>query len=317
MKKTNKDIEDKIIDMYNSGKSLSKTGEYFNLNPVTIMNILRRRKISLRTKGGIYKLDQASIIRDYKSGQTCEQISKTYNVCLKTICNVLESNNIDRDNNYHNISLKENYWEDINTYDKAYFLGFLITDGNVFGNSVRLQLSNKDKYILEVFSDKTFSSNKISEEKKKNLSSFSVKRKRWVEDLSKYGVVPRKTDTVFLPEIDENLMPHLIRGLFDGDGWITYKGHAIGFCGNETLVTQVRDYLVNKLGVYRVKVIKNKNEKLWSITWSSKKDIKVIGEYIYKDKNDCFLKRKFDNYNKIIQVNTEVSPKIAKGLGTP
>ena len=31
-------------------------------------------------------------------------------------------------------------------------------------------------------------------------------------DLSKFGVVPRKTSTTFLPEIKESLMPHLIRG---------------------------------------------------------------------------------------------------------
>lgn len=62
-------------------------------------------------------------------------------------------------------------------------------------------------------------------------------------DLSKFGVVPRKTSTTFLPEIKESLMPHLIRGLIDGDGWITEthtannKSHlVIGFCGSEKCV---------------------------------------------------------------------------------
>lgn len=315
MKRTNRETEDKVISEYNSGKSLSVVGKLLNLSPVTVMNILNRRNVQLRTKGGIYRLDENSIVSNYKSGQTCKQIAESLGVCLKTICNILERNGVDRSNIYHNISLIDNYWENINTYDKAYFLGFLITDGNVFGNNVRLQLSNKDEYILKIFSEKTNNSNRIHKDKR-GFSAFSIKRKSWVKDLSKYGVIPNKTSTVFLPEIDKDLMPHLLRGIFDGDGWITFKGHTIGLCGNEILTTQVRDYLVDKLGVFNVKVIKN-SDSLWSINWSSKKDIKLIGDYIYKDKNDCYLTRKFDNYIKIIQVDTEVSSEISKGSETP
>lgn len=315
MKRTDRETENKVISEYNSGKSLAKIGRLLGLSPVTVMNILNRNNIQLRTKGGIYRLDEDSVINSYRSGQTCKQIAENFNVCLKTICNILEKNGIDRDNIYHNISLINNYWENIDTYDKAYFLGFLITDGNVFGNEVRLQLSSKDEYILKIFSDKTNNSNQIYKDKR-GFSAFSIKRKSWVNDLSKYGVIPNKTSTVFLPGVNENLMPHLLRGIFDGDGWITFKGHTIGLCGNETLTTQVRDYLVNKLGVFNVKVIKN-NDNLWSVSWSSKRDIKLIGEFLYKDKKDCYLTRKFDNYTKIIQVDTEVSSEISKGSETP
>lgn len=314
MKRTDREIENKVISEYNSGKSLAKVGKPLGLNPVTVMNILNRNNIQLRTKGGIYKLNEDSVINSYKSGQTCKQIAENFNVCLKTICNILEKNGVNRDNIYHNISLINDYWENIDTYDKAYFLGFLITDGNVFGNEVRLQLSSKDEYILKIFSDKTNNSNQIHKDKR-GFSTFSIKRKFWVNDLSKYGVIPNKTSTVFLPEVNENLMPHLLRGIFDGDGWITFKGHAIGLCGNEILTTQVRDYLVNKLGVFNVKVIKN-NDNLWSVSWSSKRDIKLIGEFLYKDKKDCYLTRKFDNYTRIIQVDTEVSSEISKGSET-
>lgn len=212
MKRTDREIENKAINEYNSGKSLAEVGKLFSLSPVTVMSILNRNNVQLRTKGGIYKLDENSVINSYKSGQTCRQIAENFNVCLKTICNILEKNGIDRNNIYHNTSLINDYWENIDTYDKAYFLGFLITDGNVFGNNVRLQLSNKDEYILKIFSDKTNNSNKILKDKR-GFSAFSIKRKSWVDDLSKYGVIPNKTSTVFLPGINKNLMPHLLRGI--------------------------------------------------------------------------------------------------------
>lgn len=312
MKKVDNAIEQQIIIEYNSGKSLSKVGKIFNLNQVTIHNILKRNNITLRTKGGIYKLNEDSIINEYKSGKTCKEIADKNNVSFNTISNILKKNEIPRDNIYHNNELINNYWENIDTYDKAYFLGFLITDGNISGNSIRLQLSSKDEYILKIFSNKTKNSNKICSDKR-GLSSFNVKRKDWVSDLSKYGVIPNKTKTVYLPVLDNKLMPHLLRGIFDGDGWITYKGHAIGLCGNEILTTQVRDFLTSELDIYKVKVVKN-NDNLWSISWSSKKDIKLIGDYLYKDKNDCYLLRKYNNFKKITQINTEVDSNITKGL---
>ena len=80
----------------------------------------------------------------------------------------------------------------------------------------------------------------------------------------------------------------------------------IGFCGNKTLVTQLRDVLVKKLDVFPVKVIKT-GEHLYQICWCSKGDMKKIGEYIYQDKKDCFLHTKFENYKKLIDDNTEVN----------
>ena len=297
MKRTDKETELKIVEAYKNGLSMKKIGENFNTNATTVFNILNRHNIEKRTNGGIYKLNEEDIIEKYKKGISSSVIAEKYNVTIHTITNILEKNNIKRDNIYHNIELIENYWENIDSYDKAYFLGFMITDGNVIGNMVRLQLSSKDQYILEKMAEKTKNTNIVKEDKRK-MSSFHVKRKKWVDDLSKYGVIPNKTSSVYLPILEDNMMPHLIRGLFDGDGWVSHRGHNIGFCGNERLVTELRDYLVNKLDVFNVKVLQTEPH-LWMIQWASIKDIVKIGEFIYKDKKDCYLQRKYDNLNQI------------------
>lgn len=43
-----------------------------------------------------------------------------------------------------------------------------------------------------------------------------------VSDIEKLGVVERKTFLIQFPEMDESLVPHFIRGYFDGDGSIYY-----------------------------------------------------------------------------------------------
>ena len=108
-----------------------------------------------------------------------------------------------------------------------------------------------------------------------------------------------------MPILNEEYMPHLIRGMIDGDGWISYKTHSVGFCGNEKCVTQLRDYLCVILNVYNVKVIKHRN--IYMVNWASRKDVKNICEYLYQNKKDCYIERKYQNYLNIIDVNTEVN----------
>lgn len=305
-----------IVSRYENKESMKSISLSYGVSVRTVRRVLTDNGITIRTKGGIEPLNEEEIISMYKRGISSSEIAKKFNVTIHSITNILEKNSIPRNNIYHNKSLVEDYWSTIDSFDKAYFLGFLMTDGNVFGNTyVRLQLSSKDEEILKTFSKYTKNTNKISPDKR-NLSSFNVKRKRWVDDLRKYGVIPNKTGSLKFFELDnKELMSHLIRGLIDGDGWISEKSHQIGFCGNENVVTGLRDYLVKNLGVFNVSVI-HLEENLWQITWASKKDIRKIGDFIYKDKGDCYLSRKYENYEKIIQADTEVSSEIAKGSET-
>lgn len=309
MKKTDKGTELKIIESYNLGNSMKAIGLDFGVSPVTVKNILDRNGIQKRTSGGIYKLPDEEIINKYKSGLSCNQIASEYKVTFHTISKILEKHNIKRDNIYHNLELIEDYWENIDSFDKAYFLGFLLTDGNITGNQVKLELSAKDEQILHTFNYYTKSENKIinlDRGDKGKFCAFSVKRKKWTEDLSNYGIKSNKTFTTEMPVLSDDLMPHLIRGMIDGDGWITYKGHQIGFCGSEKCVTQLRDYLVRTLRVYSVKII-HQGTNVWQVCWCNKKDIKTIGDFIYNEKQDCFLERKYNNFLKLIHDNTEVT----------
>lgn len=306
MKKIDEQIEQLVIQLYQSGLSFAKIEKECGVNQTTAFNIIKRHGIQIRTKGGINKLNINDIVEKYKQGIRVVEIAKQYNVRERTIYNYLEKAEVPRDAIYYNKELNRNYFQDIDSYDKAYFLGFMATDGNVGknSNSVSITLSEKDSYILEVFREKIGNENPLyvleRNGRKNKEVTFHLKSEKIKNDLSKYGVIPNKTFSIGPPfDINNDLMSHFIRGLIDGDGFISYKSHQIGFCGNEKMVTFVRDYLCDLLGVYKVKVIKAQ-EHLWQITWASKKDIKKIGEYIYNNKCECYLHRKYDNYINII-----------------
>mgnify|MGYP003292048852 CR=1 FL=1 len=139
MGKIDKELEIKIIKRYADGVPMRFIAQELGLNTTSVFNVLRRNNVKTRTKGGIEQLDADEIIALYKSGIPSTKIASQKKVTVHTITNILEKHDVTRDNVYHNTSLKEDYWFDINTKDKAYFLGFLITDGNVIGiNTLKL-----------------------------------------------------------------------------------------------------------------------------------------------------------------------------------
>lgn len=52
------------------------------------------------------------------------------------------------------VDFNENYFEKIDTEDKAYFLGFIMADGCILKNrnTLKIIIHKKDKHILEDFS---------------------------------------------------------------------------------------------------------------------------------------------------------------------
>lgn len=126
------------------------------------------------------------------------------------------------------------YFENIDTQDKAYWLGFIYADGCVSVNTktnsgeLSIQLQDGDYKHLKKF-NKAIQGNLEVERFREtcNLNNktypccrirlYSIKM---AQDLISHGACPNKTTTITLPDIDEKLMSHFVRGFFDGDGCI-------------------------------------------------------------------------------------------------
>ena len=307
MKRIDNEIENDIIKMYLEGYSCREVSEEYNTNPSTVFNILKRNGIDIRTKGGIIKLPVNKIINDYNNGIRITDIAKQYNVNIKTIYNYLDKAGIERNYIYINRSLRRDYFKNIDSIDKAYFLGFIISDGCAQkDNNLTICIQKRDYYILEIFRQCIQNENPLYFNPVRNEVTFHCKSKELLDDLSKYGVVPCKSLITYLPLLHENMMPHLIRGIFDGNGWFSSKSQSLGYCaGNKTIVTQFRDFLVYTLNVYPVKVIQ-RDIHTFQISWSSIKDIVKIANYMYNFAFNYYLRRKFEEY-KIICDNTEIT----------
>lgn len=250
-----------------------------------------------------------NIIYDYLSKPMCyETLEKKYNLCNVTIGRVLK--NIPKWSllKIKNPLLDEDYFHLIDTEHKAYFLGLLISDGNVFISSkgcasISLALKEEDKYILDTFRANINSNRKVCSDGR-GCFQFAINSNKMAEDLQQYGVVPRKSFITYLPILNDlSMMKHLIRGIFDGDGSIQMKQtqnnkflHNISFCGSHQLMIDISNFVFDTLHLNQKPTVYDyKNRHLSEIKIQSKKDIYLFGEWIYKD-SSIYLKRKHNKY---------------------
>jgi len=176
-----------------------------------------------------------------------------------------------------NLDLKIDYFKIIDSPEKAYFLGLIYADGSVGvrfkGNnrqelSFRISLEKSDMYIINMlakeinFTEGYFENLKapfISQNGKtyssRLQSGISIYRKDFIQNLINQGVVPNKTYmNLHIPEMSNNLIPHFIRGYFDGDGCIgiyktphnTYSVHCFITSKTKTILEEFMKFLEDK-----------------------------------------------------------------------
>lgn len=257
-----------------------------------------------------------SVVKEYlERPMSISELGSISGLSNPTIIKILNEYNIERYKKakIFNPNLDEHYFDDIDCEEKAYFLGFLITDGNVFktenGNrqaSISITQSSSDEYILKAFKDAIHSNTAIAHDGR-GCSQIAVRSNIMAESLEKYGIVSNKTLITKLPLLPKEYMPHLLRGILDGDGNIKAHqttirnryAHAISFCGTHTLMQDINDYLHDALLVNKKIVYDYSDRHLSEVRWQNKADMRTIGDWIYRDAT-IYLVRKHDLYNEFL-----------------
>ncbi len=168
------------------------------------------------------------MVKMYSQGLKLQEIANQYGgISITTVYKVLKAAGTEFKQRYDykdtwKFKIKDiNYFDNIDTEEKAYFLGFLYADGNVHGdkNRVSLKLHKKDEEILIAFSKLIYESYTIRRDGK--YVEFAFYNNKMVQDIIKAGCMPNKTFKIKFPSngiVPNRLLHHFIRGYFDGDG---------------------------------------------------------------------------------------------------
>lgn len=211
----------------------SKIAKLLNIGQGAVRGVLIKAGLNgTRSRKKKWSEEDVQQIRAlYKSGKTIQDLVQIFHSSTKSISNILGSD-IRPIGTKKKYTVNSNYFNEINTERKAYWLGFLYADGNVLIQPYKtIRFSSIDIEILEEFiKDVEYTGIITTETQKvynKSISKVSINDSTMVEDLCKYGCVPNKTNIISIPNIPEKLMPHFIRGYFDGDGTVGIYNNAL------------------------------------------------------------------------------------------
>lgn len=247
----------------------------------------------------IYQEEEDKILELFKTkNYTLTQISETLLIPKVTITNFLITKNL----------FPINFFENIDTEEKAYWLGFIEADGciNEQNNSRKLviSLSKDDKDHLQKFADMFWADIMPTKEQ----VCVQISSKEIYNDLIKNGIMPQKSfqpNKFQLLNIREDLINHVIRGIFDGDGWISHiqssNQSCFGICGNKELLEQIQDYfLENKIVDTKTKILKGDSTSPYfgKLQYGGQIQAIKIATYLYQNAT-LYLDRKYKTFENI------------------
>ena len=254
-------------------------------------------------------------------------------------------------------SENEQFFNRINTEAKAYVLGFFFADGcnhdlsnlddgyyhqNVISfTQLEQDIDILDQIKLAMKCNRPYVEITQKTNGKKKYS-LRITSNTLSNALSCLGAVPNKSLALKFPttkQVPEKLMPHFIRGYFDGDGsvWngkrkkmvVKSEGRTrerivhnvkFNFTGNPEFINSLQDYLVKMLGFRKTKLNfsgKAKSRTHCTMEYSGRIQMKKLFEFMYKDAT-IYGSRKYNKFQEIFCASEEKSSEDTSLIaGTP
>ena len=259
---------------------------------------------------------ESKIVSGYTNGLSMAKIGEKYNIPRHKVSKILQDYNVKR--NYISIrkyTLDENYFETIDTPNKAYILGLLFADGsnNPSKMTVSISLQEEDVQLLEKIRSELKSTKPLEYLNYSNKHDFGYSYKNQYrllffsshlcKSLSEIGMIKNKSLTLEFPEIDRSLYSHFIRGYFDGDGSFCHRMSKHGlrdlitFTSTENFCKSLQKILISEIKIPGGNVYDaschNGITKVLSL--SGRLQTKSILDWMYHDA-DLYLERKYQKY---------------------
>lgn len=301
-----------MVKWHSEGKLIREIAELIGVSNSTVARTLNAQNVKSRHPS-LTDEKKNKILELYKEGYNQTQICELLQTSRTTVRTLLRENGISLLSNskiHQQFEINENYFEYIDTPQKAYILGLIYADGNIHKNMVRLSLQEDDKEILEKIRRELQSTHPIKiihyntkNPSWKNQYCLSIVNKKLRDDLVLHGVTEAKSLTLTFPNtLSSDLYNHFIRGYFDGDGYVSKnpKEKRISIIGTEQFCLKIKDISESVLNVHCSISVCHRNESspTRALGIAGGKQVKKFLDWMYQDA-DLFIQRKFETYKNI------------------
>lgn len=269
-----------------------------------------------------YKEIKPVIAKNYTEGLTIREIASRHKISEKFVWDSLSELGVNRrrgSKECRRHHFNEDFFNSIDTEEKAYILGFIYADGYVSKNSskqrymLRVVLDTKDEQILHDINKALLSNKPVVRgtrvTKKGYVSKFStlaLYSKKVVLDLEKLGCLSPKALSIRFPYfLTGDLCSHFIRGYFDGDGHISLDKAGlpvVHLSSNPSFIKDLHAYFTEVIKLPCHIIEQSNNTHVLSLhSWSGALS---FGEYIWRNAT-IYLDRKHATFVKLQEVHRQ------------
>lgn len=305
---THEKLKESLI-LYRKGYSITKIQHYLKISDTTISKYLKSKGEIIKNKEYYDSLFKEAMDK-YNEGQlSLTYVSEMYGIDRHALSRYFKKNGIKIPTSQSSPNIDENIFDEIDTEEKAYWLGFIYADGyissrsNETRNGYKFELTSslKDKNHMLKFAKFISFKNKVIIDNYRCRILFGNKH-IW-NTLNNYGCTPRKSLTLKFPNKNifksKDLIRHFIRGYCDGDGCLSWrnKEHTIphlSILGTEEFLNTIQ---INTNHDKILKVHKDNRcgeNSVRSLTYTGK-TAKKISKFLY-DNSNIYLDRKYKKY---------------------
>lgn len=318
-----------VIEKYLSGQPMSQIAKDIGRSPCLVQRCLTRKGIERINHLTILPQDMPDIIERYLAGESSDEIAVDYDTVGCVIRKHLEDAGIDRRTalEAHTLyPINSNFFDDINNREAAYVLGWMYSDGcnKTYASTVQIILSAKDTEVLEKIRKflghetkpfRFFKAKLPVSEGYGEYVDYCIYNQKISRVLNDLGMVKRKTYAPIL-DLPRGLRPeyirHFLRGLIDGDGTIkvyNYDGYPnidASVLGHSVLLETIKKYLDENTEftttIKDIELVNPESCKTRQLSIGGNQNCIKFLHWLYEDKGDAFLERKYQSYKKAIEL---------------
>ena len=214
-------------------------------------------------------------------------------------------------------TVDETYFSDIDTEQKAYWLGLLWADGHISKtaprcsgpNRLRITQKEQETALLEKFLEDLSSNYEL----KSNISQYGtissqldINSRPLCQSLERLGFA-KKDQRCHIPKIPANLNRHFVRGYFDGDGCLSVydqkRSNSVthrqewSLTGDPKFIAEIKSLLETEADVTSTVSIKRyaRTDKAVTLRYGKISDIEKLYSYLY-DEATRYMESKHEKF---------------------
>lgn len=266
---------------------------------------------------------EAAVVAAYPRYKHNTDLAREVGIHATSVAKIIKRHGLPPYRRKYSAAIDETFFDQIDTPEKAYFLGWMYSDGHNQPKyrqaGIRLQsgdiemLRKLRRYIgyegnINVYTEQPAAGTVVKSPRPSERAGLVWKNARLCASLCRLGCVPNKTRQLVFPSSDIlplHLVSDFMRGYVEGDGsfgaYDRGKHYIFALQGTQAFIEGATRVIAQHTGVQCVMKAANETNWFFKTAKTGRRPVLAILDWLYADCGDRYLERKYATYMRMKQ----------------